>query len=136
MTKADFELIEKELNIILPKIYQTAIQNNQIADKKRYCNVYKSLLDTAIDVIAVNLELRRDGLKKKVWNNNLFVIGVGVGGCYFFLNLEEQESSKIYYISSKDKYYPEKIDKYIAFDNFNEFFTNRITLQSISGFGE
>jgi hypothetical protein len=136
MEKKDFELIEQRLSIRLPESYRNVFQDNPLANKKKYCDVYESLLDNPNDIIEINMQLRKNGLKKKAWNENFYIIGLNGGGNYYFINLDDSNNHQIYYLSNKDRYNPEKIDKYLAFDDYKEFLGHRIALQSISGFGK
>ncbi len=132
MIKEEIAKIENELNIKLTDSYKNLIETNPFADKHKYPNVYNSLFDDSSELIRINLELRKNGFKNKAWSSNLFVIGTGCKkNYYYFINLDENEKSKIYSITEEDKFNPQNIKKLALCSRFDQFVLIQSTLQNI-----
>lgn len=93
--------IETELQIKLPESYKKAVLDNPIGDKTKFNLVWMHFYDDPNELIKINKRLKKQGLQKKEWLNNLFAIAYHDGE-YVFIKTDDEE--EIIYIADRGTY--------------------------------
>ena len=85
MTKADFQEIERKLNVVLLSFYKTGMTVYPFSGEDLEFAL-EDLWDKVEVIIKKNLAIRKSGFFGQKWNNDWFIFGEDGMGDYYYLD--------------------------------------------------
>lgn len=124
MNDKDFEIIESQFNIKLPKEYKEAVMANPFRERK-YNSVKDSLYVEREKIIEANKTVRSEGYCNKKWPKYLFIIGSSGENTYTVIDLRQQDNVEVYAVIHEDQEDRDRIKKVRLGSNFIVFINNK-----------
>ncbi len=122
--------IEEELKIRLPESYKNVVLNNPYGDELKYDIISKHFYDDPDKLIKINKRLRKQGLQKREWLDNLFAIAY-YDSDYTFIRIDEGKES--IYIADRGtyKYNPSNLKDNLFKESYEAYLATFVVLQQM-----
>lgn len=117
MTETDIKSIEDQLKISLPLDYKQVVLDYPFSEDPRYAVARIQILNDPEKVISLNLELRKNGFRKRKWPDNLFAFGTLLDAIYFY---DLNNLPEIFSVSNDSHLRVDNIQKNIDRDNIHK----------------
>ncbi|MFX1239116.1 MAG: SMI1/KNR4 family protein [Promethearchaeota archaeon] len=124
MKYEEFDIVEKELKIVLPEAYKQLVISNPF---KRVLKIIKKdrFFTNHLKMIYYNKIIRKKGYFGKMWNKNYFIIGYYREDTYRIIDLKDTNKERIYAVIREDQDINSKrIKRVIIAETYKEFVRN------------
>lgn len=121
MDEAVIRQVERELRVKFPDYYRDALKKYPFSGYPANDFIRDCLMDDEEWLITENRELRENGFIDQKWPDYLLAIGHDDSGSYYFINLEDDDDTRIYLADHESQFDYRNIDELEIGSDMDDF---------------